>query len=169
MPELTQQCTPPPSPPEHAVSPPVIDPERWEDFPCFREIFLVMFTDARANEAMRRFGHLQYEMVIETWGQWPDHREGIFPAEMRAAVADLRHVQRHLRYVLEWAGGGTTYSPLGMAYSRLARDCGGEVEEIAAAIEAAMADPRGTIERHRVLLDAAAGLRPREVADARQS
>ncbi|HEX4966341.1 MAG TPA: hypothetical protein VF173_36370 [Thermoanaerobaculia bacterium] len=92
MPELPKS-TPPPPPPEKAVSPPVIPPDRWEDFPCFREIFLVMFTDARANAAMRAFGHLQYEMVIETWGQWPDHREGIFPAELRAAVADLRHVQ----------------------------------------------------------------------------
>ena len=35
--------TPPPSsPPDRAVSPPVIDPDRWEDFPVFREIFLVM-------------------------------------------------------------------------------------------------------------------------------
>jgi hypothetical protein len=91
----------PPSPPDRAVSPPVIAPDRWEDFPCFREIFLVMFTDARANDAMRRFGHLQYEMVIETWGQWPDHREGIFPAELRAAVADLRHVQGALS---SWCG-----------------------------------------------------------------
>jgi hypothetical protein len=100
MPELPKSI-PPPSPPEKAVSPPVISPDRWEDFPCFREIFLVMFTDARANAAMRAFGHLQYEMVIETWGQWPDHREGIFPAELRAAVADLRHVQGALS---SWCG-----------------------------------------------------------------
>jgi len=100
MRELSKS-TPPPSPPEKAVSPPVISPDRWEDFPCFREIFLVMFTDARANAAMRAFGHLQYEMVIETWGQWPDHREGIFPAELRAAVADLRHVQGALS---SWCG-----------------------------------------------------------------
>jgi hypothetical protein len=60
-----------------------------------------MFTDARANAAMRAFGDLQYEMVIETWGQWPNHREGIFPAELRAAVADLRHVQGALA---SWCG-----------------------------------------------------------------
>ncbi len=106
MRELSK-CIPPPSPPEKAVSPPVISPDRWEDFPCFREIFLVMFTDARANDAMRRFGLLQYEMAIETWGQWPDHREGIFPAELRAAVADLRHVQGAMS---SWCGPAFTAS-----------------------------------------------------------
>ena len=107
MRELAQKsiaALPTPPPPDGpAVSPPVIDPERWEDFPCFREIFLVMFTDARANDAMRRFGLLQYEMAIETWGQWPDHREGIFPAELRAAVADMRHVQGAMS---SWCGPG---------------------------------------------------------------
>ena len=91
----------PPAPPDSAVSPPVIDPEHFEDFPAFREVFLVFFPDRRANDAMRRFGLLLYEMVIETWGTWPSHREGIFPAELRAAVADLRHVQGALA---EWCG-----------------------------------------------------------------
>jgi hypothetical protein len=88
----TAQPTPPP-PADPAVSPPVIDPERFEDFMTFRETFLVYFPDAKANDRMRGFGHLLFEMVLETWGQWPDHPEGIFPNELRAAVADLRHVQ----------------------------------------------------------------------------
>jgi len=50
---------------------------------------------------MRSFGLLLYEMVIETWGTWPSHGEGIFPAELRAAVADLRHVHGALA---EWCG-----------------------------------------------------------------
>ncbi|MFY9821616.1 MAG: hypothetical protein WAM82_09540 [Thermoanaerobaculia bacterium] len=103
----TPSSPPPSPPPERAVSPPVIPPDRWEDFPCFREIFLVMFTDPRANAAMRAFGHLQYEMVIETWGQWPDHREGIFPNELRAAVADMRHLQGA---VSSWCGPAFTGS-----------------------------------------------------------
>jgi hypothetical protein len=97
----------PPAPPESAVSPPVIDPEHFEDFPAFREVFLVLFPDRRANAAMRGFGLLLYEMVIETWGTWPSHREGIFPAELRAAVADLRHVQGALA---EWCGPGFSAS-----------------------------------------------------------
>ncbi len=90
---------PPPSGP--AVSPPVIRPEDFEEFPAFREVFLLLFTDARANAAMREVGKLLHELVLEFWGHWPDHPEGLFPAELRAAVADLRQVQGCLQ---EWTG-----------------------------------------------------------------
>jgi hypothetical protein len=126
---------------------------RWRE--GFRETFLVIFTRKGDAAALRRLALLLtelYRCAAPRW--WPAHKRGDVDAILRAVVADLRH----LRYVLEWAGGGTTYSALGMAYSRLARDCGGEVEEIAAAIEAAMADPRGTVDRHR------ASLMPREVS-----
>src|SRR5947199_10754903 len=82
---------PPPSGP--AVSPPIIRPEEFEEYPAFREVFLLLFSDARANAAMREFGRLLHELVLEFWGHWPPHPEGLFPAELRAAVADLRHVQ----------------------------------------------------------------------------
>ena len=118
MHELAQKSTAPPvpfPPAGPAVSPPVIDPEHFEDFPAFREVFLVFFPDARANDAMRRFGLLLYEMVLETWGTWPHHPEGIFPAELRAAVADLRHVQGAMA---EWCG--PTFSPASEYEVRLA-------------------------------------------------
>ena len=99
--KLIASTTPPPPPAGPVASPPVILPEHFEDFPAFREVFLVLFPDAKANAAMRSFGLLLYEMVIETWGTWPSHPEGIFPAELRAAVADLRHVQGALA---EWCG-----------------------------------------------------------------
>ncbi|HEV7786295.1 MAG TPA: hypothetical protein VGQ28_13205 [Thermoanaerobaculia bacterium] len=67
----------------------------------FRETFLVYFPDAKANAAMRSFGSLLFEMVLETWGQWPNHPEGIFPTELRAAVADMRHLQGALS---SWCG-----------------------------------------------------------------
>jgi hypothetical protein len=133
---------------------------RWRE--GFRETFLVVFTRKADAAALRRLALLLTELyrnAAPRW--WPSHKRGDDDAILRAVVADLRH----LRYVLEWAGGGTTYSPLGMAYSRLARDCSAEVEEIAAAIEAAMADPRGTIERHRALLEVGSGFGPREVAE----
>jgi hypothetical protein len=105
MPDLARKSTPPPvplPPPDGpAVSPPVIDPERFEDFMTFRETFLVYFPDAKANAAMRSFGSLLFEMVLETWGQWPNHPEGIFPTELRAAVADMRHLQGALS---SWCG-----------------------------------------------------------------
>src|SRR3978361_1736981 len=96
----------------------------------FRETFLVVFTRKADAAALRRLALLlteRYRSAAPRW--WPSHKRGDDDAILRAVVADLRH----LRYVLEWAGGGTTYSPLGMAYARLARDRGGEVEEIAAA------------------------------------
>lgn len=120
---------------------------RWRE--GFRETFLVIFTRKADAAALRRLALLLTELYRCTGARWwPAHKRGDVDAILRAVVADLRH----LRYVLEWAGGGTTYSALGMAYARLARDCSGEVEEIAAAIETAMADPRGTAERHRASL-----------------
>jgi hypothetical protein len=126
---------------------------RWSG--GFRETFLVVFTRKGDAAALRRLACLLtelYRSAAPRW--WPAHKRGDVDAILCAVVADLRH----LRYVLEWAAGGVTYSALGMAYNQLARDCSGEVEEIAAAIEAAMADPKGTAERHR------ASLMPREVA-----
>ena len=46
-------------------------------------------------------GRLLHELVLEFWGYWPDHPGGVFSAELRAAVADLRHIQGSLQ---EWTG-----------------------------------------------------------------
>jgi hypothetical protein len=110
---------PPPSGP--AVSPPVIDPERFEDYPTFRETFLLMFTDAKANAALRSFGVLLHEMVLEFWGHWPNHPEGLFSAEMRSAVADLRCVQGALQ---EWTGPG---NPVDTEHERRIAEVAAEV------------------------------------------
>ena len=112
MPELTPQSTPPLDPliPGHdeppkndtpASIPPIIKPKDFEEYPAFRETFLLFFTDVRANAAARAFGKLFHELVLEFWGYWPDHPEGVFRASLRAAVADLRHVEGML---LEWTG-----------------------------------------------------------------
>jgi hypothetical protein len=116
MPELSQNCTPapapPPLPPGHRPQmpppealppaiPPVIDPKRYEEFPTFRETFLVFVTDAKANATLRAFGKLLLDFVLATWGDWPDPPEGMFRASLRAVVADLRHIEGALT---EWAG-----------------------------------------------------------------
>ncbi|MFY9825792.1 MAG: hypothetical protein WAM82_30765, partial [Thermoanaerobaculia bacterium] len=82
MHELSKSNPPalPPFPPSDLpVSPPVIKPERFEDFMTFREVFIVHFPDAKANARLRGFGHLLFDMALATWGEWPNHREGIFP------------------------------------------------------------------------------------------
>jgi hypothetical protein len=120
---LSKSIPPPqPSPPTGpAVSPPVIRPEDFEDDPAFRETFLLYFTDPGANATLRSFGRLLHELVLEFWGMWPPHPEGIFRAELRAAVADLRHVQGSL---LEWTGPAFTLEgPQEVSLARL----GGEV------------------------------------------
>jgi hypothetical protein len=112
MPELTPQSTPslPPSffapfpsagmPPDEfppvPAMPPRVDPSRWEDFPTFRETFLICVSDPRVNNTLRAFGKLLHELVLGAWEDWPPHREGIFRASLRATVADLRHVQGSL-------------------------------------------------------------------------
>jgi hypothetical protein len=92
MPELTAQSI---------AVPPSVDPAAWEEFPAFRETFLLYFTDPVANVTLRRFGSLLHEFVLEFWRMWPSHPEGIFAAELRAAVADMRHLQGALQ---EWTG-----------------------------------------------------------------
>jgi hypothetical protein len=95
MHELALYFTPPSDPPPVAA-PPIIRPEDFEDDPTFRESFLLCAPDPRANMTLRAFGRLLHDLVLRTWGDWPLHPEGVFRASLRAAVADLRHVQGSL-------------------------------------------------------------------------
>ena len=116
MPELTPQSTPPPVPPSlapemssddpPAAIPPIIDPAKFENFPAYREIFLLYVTDPTANAALRGQGTLTYDLILDYWGKWPDHPEGLLRAALRAAVADVRHVQG---FLAEWAGPDTSH------------------------------------------------------------
>lgn len=78
------------------VVPPIIDPAAWEDFPVFRETFLMYFTEPPANAALRIFGRLFHELVLEYYHHWPSWPEGVTTTELRAAVADLRHLEGYL-------------------------------------------------------------------------
>jgi hypothetical protein len=80
-----------------AAVPPTVDPVFWEDFPGFRETFLLLFTDRGSNKTLRAFAIMLHGMVLEFGGRyWPRQREGETRAEVRAAVADLRHLQGYL-------------------------------------------------------------------------
>jgi hypothetical protein len=108
MPELTPESTPPPEAPA-IVAPPFLNPESWEHSPCFRETFLAHFPIQEHNAAFRVLGGLVYDMVLEYSGYWPDHPEGWLRTSLRAAVADLRHVQGMLASLGEEVGdGGST-------------------------------------------------------------
>jgi hypothetical protein len=84
---------PDPTPPTLATVPPVIDPDRWEDFEGLRETTLAYFTDPTANTTLRGLGALLYTLVLEYWHHWPTEPSGSFFHLCRAGIADLRHLQ----------------------------------------------------------------------------
>jgi hypothetical protein len=123
MPELTPQSTTPPDPTsspsdpapdpvpprpedETPTGPPIIDPAHFEDFPVFRECFLVYIAGATANATLRAFGNLFYDLILEYWKNWPDQPEGTLRGGLRAAIADLRHVQG---FIAEWTGPDASF------------------------------------------------------------
>jgi hypothetical protein len=92
MPELPDS-TPPPA------VPPAIDPAAWEEFPAFRETFLMYVTPPGYAAAIRKAGEMLYSLLLDTPAEWPGWPESSTRMEMRAAVADLRHLQGFLASV----------------------------------------------------------------------
>jgi hypothetical protein len=91
MPDLPQSTTP-----VQIATPPRIPPDSWEDFPVFRETFLLYLTEQPANDAVRSVGRFFHELVLESSHLWPDWPEGTVTTELRAALADLRQLQGFL-------------------------------------------------------------------------
>lgn len=82
-----------------AAVPPVIDPAAWEDYPAFRETFLMYFTPPGYAVALRTVGEMLHTMILERYDPWPGWPESSTRTELRAAVADLRHLQGFLASV----------------------------------------------------------------------
>lgn len=117
--------------------PPIIDPAAWEDFPVFRETFLLYITDPAYNAALRIFGRLLHELVLEYYHHWPNWLEGVTATELRAAVADLRHLEGYLGAVGREREEASLTEPE-MALSRLAARQSGELTRIADELEQAL-------------------------------
>ncbi len=79
--------------------PPIVDPSSWEDYPVFRESFLMYITEPKHNAALRTAGEFLFTMVLEHYGNWPAWTESPTRTELRAAVADLRHLEGFLTSV----------------------------------------------------------------------
>jgi hypothetical protein len=126
-------------PPGNVAIPPRIDPDRWEDFPVFRETFLAYFTVPKYNFALRTVGKMLLEMTLASWGEWPDQPEGLRRAELRAAVADLRHLEGYL----VTAGSDPPDDPYEAALCRTAVLMSQEVGSVAEHIEAKLGTWRG--------------------------
>jgi hypothetical protein len=95
MPDLPQDVTPP----APAAVPATIDPESFEDFEGFRETTLAVFTDPEANATLRALGDLLYAMALEYTRYWPHEPGGSFFHQVRAVLADLRHLEGWLGHL----------------------------------------------------------------------
>jgi hypothetical protein len=140
MPDQEEPTTTPPA----ALSPPTIDPARWEDFPTFRESLLRHCTGPEANAAMRAFGMLLFEMVLEWNGTQPGAPEGYIRHDVRAALADLRAAEGFLAYIgaeLEDLDEGDPEDAAEVRLCKLAAKLARKVAKIGAAIEGALSEP----------------------------
>jgi len=112
MPELIPYSTaapaPPPVPPGYPpippeimrpAVPPVIQPSAWEDYHVFRETFLLYVSEPEFNAALRKFADYFFGMLLQCYGDWPEWPESSTRTELRAAVADMRHLQGFLASV----------------------------------------------------------------------
>jgi len=131
----SQRAAPPPSSP---AVPPEIDPRTWEDFAVFRECFLMYLTPPGYAAALRTFGEMLHGMILESYNPWPGWPESSTRTELRAALADLRHLEGFLGAV----GREHVASSLTRPDDRLSRFAArqaGEVAKIAQRIEAELA------------------------------
>lgn len=78
---------------------PRIDPSQWESHEGFRETLLRHFTEPKANATLRGLGDFLFTVSLEPPAGWPHHPEGETRSELRAALADLRHLQGFLSSV----------------------------------------------------------------------
>jgi len=81
---------------EPPAAPPIIDPAAWEDFPVFRETFLMHVTEPVYNAALRKAGEFLFTMLLEHYGNLPAWAESPTRIELRAALGDLRHLEGFL-------------------------------------------------------------------------
>jgi hypothetical protein len=89
MPELATDST----------SPPAVPPDDWERLPAFRETFLMYITPPGYVAALQTMGEMLYSLILNNPAEWPGWPESSTRTEMRAAGADLRHLQGFLRSV----------------------------------------------------------------------
>jgi hypothetical protein len=107
--------------------PPEIDPAAWEDFAVFRETFLMYLTPPGYAAALRKVGEMLFTMILESYDPWPGWPESSTRTDLRAALADLRHLEGFLGAV----GREHVVSSLGREDDRLSRFAARQTAEIA--------------------------------------
>ena len=148
MPELSPKCTaapaPPPMPPGIPAIPPEVDrrqpvppvfqPTAWEDYPIFRETFLIYVSEPEMNRALRTVGDYFFGMLLQCCDDWPEWPESSTRTQVRAAVADLRHLTGFLASVGK-ARREVTLSPEDVRLARCASEIARVLYRLANAID----------------------------------
>jgi hypothetical protein len=94
-----QECiAEPTSQPSHP-SPHALTPPGWDESAGFRETFLRHVTDAEDDRTLRHLARMFHESTLELAHFAPPSGETATREELRAAAADLRHLQGFLAAV----------------------------------------------------------------------
>lgn len=116
----------PSSPP---ISPPAFAP--WNEADAIRETALIYVDEPEDKETLRRLGRLIFNLAVETTAM--PFPESMTHAELRAAAADLRHLEGFLdsvRLSADDAGLPTEEEDLATFAGLMARRVGGVVRAI---------------------------------------
>jgi hypothetical protein len=76
-----------------------LTPPGWDESAGFRETFLRHVTDAEDDRTLRHLARMLHESTLELAHFAPPSGESATREELRAAAADLRHVQGFLASV----------------------------------------------------------------------
>jgi hypothetical protein len=95
------QCIsePVPEPSQAPPSPRDLTPAGWDESAGFRETFLAFFDTPEHRQVLRHLAHLLHESALELARPAVPGGESATSHELRAAAADLRHLQGFLATV----------------------------------------------------------------------
>jgi len=106
----------------------------WERGEGFRETLLMHFTGRNDAAALRHVGALLYDLGLQSSHLWPDWPESPTRVELRAAIADLRHLKAFLTAVGR-EHEVSTLTPADVVLSQLAAEQARELEKIIEELE----------------------------------
>ncbi len=132
-----QECIAEPTPQPSHPSPQALTPPGWDESSGFRETFLRHVTDAEDDRTLRHLARMLHETTLELAHFAPPSGESATREELRAAAADLRHLQGFLATVAR-AVGESELSPADAELAALAGRQAQAVAGLADALERAL-------------------------------
>ena len=136
MADQNQSISEPVPPPSHP-SLQALTPPGWDESAGFRETFLRHVTDAEDDRTLRHLARMLHESTLELAHFAPASGESATREELRAAAADLRHVQGFLASVARGLEE-SELAPLDAELAELAARQSHAVAGLAAVLEQAL-------------------------------